>query len=72
LGRIHGDEESFFRYGTFFITDGSEIRFWGNKWLGNATLQEQYPALYAIVRHKGDTLAHVLESNNIEEKFIWS
>jgi hypothetical protein len=53
----------FFRHGSFSITDGSEVRFWEDKWLGNASLREHYPALYAIVRHKGDTLAHVLGSN---------
>jgi hypothetical protein len=52
----------FFRYGSFSIKDGSEIRFCEDKWLGNATLREQYPALYNIVRHKGDTISKVLES----------
>ena len=42
--------------------DGSEIRFWEDKWLGDATLREQYPALYNILRHKSDTIATVLES----------
>ena len=32
-------------------------------WLENTTLQEQYPALYRIVRDKNDTLAHVLSSS---------
>jgi hypothetical protein len=52
----------FFRHGSFSIRDGSEVRFWEDKWLGNASLREHYPALYAIVRHKGYTLAHVLGS----------
>ena len=52
----------FFRYGSFTIKDRLEIRFQEDKWLGNATLREQYPALYNIVRHKGDTIAKVLES----------
>jgi hypothetical protein len=53
----------FFGHGSFLIRDGSEIRFWEDKWLGNASLREQYPAFYAIVRHKGDTLTQVLGSN---------
>jgi hypothetical protein len=53
----------FFGYGTFLIKDGSEVRFQEDKWLGATTLQEQYPALYVIVRHKADTIAHVMESN---------
>jgi hypothetical protein len=53
----------FFGHGLFSIRDGSEIRFWGDKWLGNTTLHEQYPALYSVVCHNGDTLAHVLGSS---------
>ena len=56
-------EETFLPIWIFSIKDGSEIRFWEGKWLGNATLREQYPALYNIVRHKGDTIATVLESS---------
>jgi hypothetical protein len=64
LGWTHGNEEVFFfGLGSFSIKDGSEIRFWKDKWLGNATLWEQYPALYSIVRHKGDTIAKVLETS---------
>jgi hypothetical protein len=47
----------FFGLGSFSIKYGSKIRFWEDKWLGNVTLREQYPALYSIVRHKGDTIA---------------
>ena len=39
----------FFQHGSFSIRDGSEIRFWEDKWLGQSTLREQYPALYTIV-----------------------
>src|SRR5207237_3731232 len=55
-------KKHFFRYGSFNIKDGSEIRFWEDKWLGNTTLREQYLALYNIVRHKSDTIATVMES----------
>jgi hypothetical protein len=53
----------FFGLGSFSNKDGSEIRFWEDKWLGNVTLREQYPALYSIVRHKGDTIAKVMETS---------
>jgi hypothetical protein len=53
----------FFGLGSFSIKDGSKVRFWEDKWLGNATLREQYSALYSIVRHKGDTIAKVLETS---------
>jgi hypothetical protein len=54
---IMAKKKDFFRHGSFSIRDGKQIRFWEDKWLGNATLREQYPALYSIVRYKGDTLA---------------
>jgi hypothetical protein len=47
----------------FSIKDGSKIRFWEDKWLGNVTLWEQYPTLYSIVYHKGDTIAKVMETS---------
>ena len=55
-------KKKFFPYGSFSIRDGSEISFWEDKWLDNAPLREQFPALYNIVRHKSDTLAKVLET----------
>ena len=45
-----------------FRSDGSEIRFWEDIWLGQSTLKEQYPALYSIVRNKSDTIAKVLDT----------
>ena len=55
-------KEHLFRYGSFVIKDGSEIRFWEDKLLRNATSREQYRDLYNIIRHKGDTIATVQES----------
>jgi hypothetical protein len=51
----------FFSLGSFSIKDGSKIRFWEDRWLGNTTIREQYPALYNIVCHKGDTIAKLME-----------
>ena len=56
-------KKHFFRFGAFNIKDGSEILFWEDMWLGNATLREQYPSLYSIVRHKSDTIATVMQSS---------
>ena len=56
-------KKHFFRFGSFAIKDGSEIRFYEDKWLGNTTLRKQYPALYNIVRHKGETIATVMETS---------
>jgi hypothetical protein len=60
----------FHRLGSFSIKGGSEIWFWENKWLGNTTLREQYPALYSIVCHKGDTIAMVMETSPPNLTFI--
>jgi hypothetical protein len=38
----------FFPYCSFATKNGSEIRLWEDKCLGNATLFEQYSALYNI------------------------
>jgi hypothetical protein len=56
-------KNQFFRLGKFSIKDGSEIRFWEDKWLGTTTLRGQYPALYSIIRHKADTIPKVMESS---------
>jgi hypothetical protein len=56
-------KKHFFSHGKFSIKDGSEVRFWEDKWLRLTTLREQYSVLYDIVRHKGNTIAHVLETN---------
>jgi hypothetical protein len=63
LERSHGNKETLLSPWVFSIKDGSEIRFWEDKWLVNTTLREQYPALYDIVRHKSDTIAKVMESS---------
>jgi hypothetical protein len=51
----------FFRLGSFSIEDGSDIRFREDMWLGNTTIREQYPILYNIMGHKGDTIAKVVK-----------
>ena len=52
-----------FHFGSLLIKDGSEICFWEDMWLGNATLQEQDAGLYRNVCGKNDTLVHVLSSS---------
>jgi hypothetical protein len=69
LGWSDGNEEVFFWPRDFSIKDGSEIRFWEDKWLGATFLWKQYLALYNIVRHKGDTTAKVLETSPTNVSF---
>ena len=43
-------KDTFINFGTFRLNDGKQIRFWEDKWIGNHTLSQQYPALYNIVK----------------------
>jgi hypothetical protein len=52
-------KRDFLRYGSFVVKDGSQVRFWKDKWLGN-TMVEQYPSLYNIARPKHVTIGEVL------------
>ena len=54
----------FFQYGSFILKNGTQIRFWEDKWFGNTPLRDQYPTLYNIVRRKNDTVAKVLANEN--------
>jgi hypothetical protein len=63
LASLMATKRHLFPFVSFSIKDGSEFRFLEYKWLGNATLREQYSAMYNIMRRKGDILAKVMESN---------
>jgi hypothetical protein len=52
----------FFRLDSFFIKDGSKIRFCEDRWLDNTILREQYPVLYNIIQQKSDTIATVMKT----------
>jgi hypothetical protein len=58
-------KRDFLSFGTFLIKDGSQIRFWEDRWLGNTTLKEQYPHLYNLARRKQDTVAAVLSTHHL-------
>ena len=50
LGWLVKVKDTFINFGTFRLNDGKQIRFWEDKWIGNHTLSQQYPALYNIVK----------------------
>jgi len=52
-----------YRFESFAIKDGSEIRFWEDIWLDNASLREHYPALYIIAHDKNNTIEQVFSSS---------
>jgi hypothetical protein len=52
-------KELFLSFGTFQLKSGTNIRFWKDIWIGNRSLNEQFPQLYRIVRHKHGSVANV-------------
>jgi hypothetical protein len=48
-------KENFLRFGSFQLNNGSQIRFWEDKWIDNA-FKDQYSSLYNIARRKSDTV----------------
>jgi hypothetical protein len=58
-------KQDFLRFGTFEIRNGSQVRFWEDRWLGDIALKSQYPSLYNIVRRKFETVETILKSDNI-------
>jgi hypothetical protein len=53
-------KKNFFRFGSFQLNNGSQIRFWEDKWIGNHAFKDQYPSLYNIASRKSDTVEKVL------------
>jgi hypothetical protein len=40
-----GVKDTFLRLGLFKIGDGTQVRFWEDKWRGNTTFKELFPGL---------------------------
>jgi hypothetical protein len=55
-------KETFMSLGSFKVGDGSQVRFWEDKWLGNHPLKERFPDLFHLVRRKQDIMSNVLSS----------
>lgn len=45
-------KDRFLDFSTFKINNGSQTRFWKDKWLENFSLKDQYSSLYNIARKK--------------------
>ena len=43
----------------FHLGNGQRVKFWKDKWCGDATLYTFFPALYVIVDSKDDCVADV-------------
>jgi hypothetical protein len=59
---MEGETIIFFRFGTFTIRDGCEVRFLEDTWLGNALLSSHYLGQYYIIRHNFFIIRKILES----------
>jgi hypothetical protein len=55
-------KESFLSLGHFKLNNGENIRFWKDKWMGNVTLQQQFPSLYPIAYRKNVTVTSVFRT----------
>ena len=53
-------KDDFFNRGKFQLGDGKTIRFWEDTWLGDQSLQAQYPSLYNITNRKNISVHDVL------------
>jgi hypothetical protein len=62
-------KEDFFRRGSFVVGDGTTVRFWEDRWLGNRTLAECYPNLYHIAQRKHVLVADVLSTSPLNIAF---
>ncbi|WVZ49680.1 hypothetical protein U9M48_001017 [Paspalum notatum var. saurae] len=62
-------KNQFLNLGSFILQNGTQITFWEDIWLGNETLNHQYPYLFNIVQKKHATLAEVLTSSPLNISF---
>ena len=62
-------KDRFLDLSIFNIHNGSQTRFWEDKWLGNFTLKEKYPSLYNITREKHISVANAFASTPLNISF---
>jgi hypothetical protein len=55
-------KESFLSLGHFQLNNDRNIHFLEDRWLGNFTLQHQYPPLYAITRRRNVLVASIFST----------
>ena len=57
---IHEGWESFSKHLSFVMGEGTCIRFWHDKWIGDNTLKDLYPELYVYLAAKDACISEVL------------
>src|SRR5699024_9879163 len=66
---LMGVKNGFFNRGSFCVGDGTGTQFWEDTWLGDTSLENQYPTLYSTVRTKEVLVADVLSQNPLNIRF---
>jgi hypothetical protein len=59
----------FLGLGHFKLEDGTQIRFWEDRWCGNVAFKYLYPNLYAIVRKKKAIVSDVFRTTPLNVAF---
>ena len=57
---IHEGWESFSKHLSFIVGEGTRIRFWHDRWIGDFTLKDRYPKLYLCSVAKDTCISEVL------------
>uniref|UniRef100_A0A7N2M263 Importin N-terminal domain-containing protein n=1 Tax=Quercus lobata TaxID=97700 RepID=A0A7N2M263_QUELO len=57
---IYGGWESFSKHLSFVVGEGTCIRFWHDRWIGDNTLKDLYPELYVFSAVKDACISEVL------------
>ncbi|WVZ49107.1 hypothetical protein U9M48_000488 [Paspalum notatum var. saurae] len=55
-------KNQFLNLGSFIVKNGTQVRFWEDKWLGDQPLKYKFPSLFNIVWKENATVAKVLSS----------
>jgi hypothetical protein len=55
---IRRDWESFLRFLSYEVGNGTTIHFWFDIWSGNQPLKEAFPELFCLARHKDADAEH--------------
>ena len=57
---VYGGWESFSKHLSFVVGEGTRIRFWHDRWIGDNTLKDLHPELYVCSAVKDACISEVL------------
>ena len=79
VGRKPGDSQfwsglmkvkhKFLDFIRFKVNNGTNTRFWEDRWVGNFKLKDRFPSLYNLTRKKGSSVADVFRSVPLNVSF---